>query len=63
MNTVINTVEYKGYEIRECLGTIGMTQKAKKYWTVDLDGIEFVFSAKFFATAVIDQAAIKKVSA
>jgi hypothetical protein len=63
VNTVVKAVEYKGYQIKECMGTIGQTKKAKKYWTVNLDGIEFVFSARFFATAVIDQSLSKKLSA
>jgi hypothetical protein len=56
---VIEITEHKGFLIKEVLGTIGGTKKAKKAWTVEIAGEKEIFSAKFFAIAAIDAIAEK----
>jgi hypothetical protein len=56
---VIASTEYKGFLIKETLGTIGATKKAKKVFTVEISGKKEIFSAKFFAIAAIDANAEK----
>jgi hypothetical protein len=59
---VIASTEYKGFLIKEVLGTIGGTRKAKKAWSVEINGVKEIFSAEFFAIAAID-AIVEKVEA